>query len=102
MLMLSTGLGAMGYPMAVNLRRKLPKSAKVVIAELNQDTVHRYLEETRDAGPVEVASTPREVSERSVCLSKSYYSGPSLTRVFLAGYCHHHVTCWYPRVESLQ
>lgn len=56
----------MGYPMALNLRKKLPESAKLIISELNQETVQRFLDETKDMGFVDVASTPREVSAKSV------------------------------------
>jgi hypothetical protein len=58
----------MGYPMAVNLRAKIPKSATLVISELNPDTVQRFLNETKEYGPVKVALSPQEVAQQSVCL----------------------------------
>jgi len=56
----------MGYPMALNLRRKLPKPTKIIISELNQDIVQSFVSETADFGLVEVASTARQVSAKAV------------------------------------
>lgn len=60
------GIGTMGYPMTLNLRKKIPNSAILVIAELNQDAVKRFLEETKELGDVIVPQSPREVAEKSV------------------------------------
>ena len=64
-----TGIGTMGYPMAINLRKKIPKESLLVISELNQEAVQRFLSETKDIGEVKVANTPREVGEQSVSVA---------------------------------
>lgn len=61
----------MGYPMALNLRRKIPKSFTLVILELNKEVIQRFVEETKEMGKVIVAKTPREVAERSVNIPPS-------------------------------
>ena len=56
----------MGYPMAINLREKLPDSAKLVVADLNQQAIDRFVDQTKITGNVEIASNPREVGKVSV------------------------------------
>ncbi len=56
----------MGYPMAINLRKKISKSSQLVILELNEMVTARFVEDTKDIGEVIVAKSPREVAEKSV------------------------------------
>lgn len=59
----------MGYPMAINLRKKLPQTSKLVICDVNQEAISRFVEETKDPhGTVAVATTPKEVAASSVSL----------------------------------
>jgi hypothetical protein len=58
------GIGVMGYGMAVNLRAKIPESARFVLCEINESRRNQFLEGCKR--PVEVASSPKEVAEKSV------------------------------------
>ncbi|KKA20218.1 hypothetical protein T310_5761 [Rasamsonia emersonii CBS 393.64] len=60
------GLGNMGYPMAKNLRAKIPASDTLIIRDVNKDVMQRFVEETKTAGSVEIADNPREVAEKAV------------------------------------
>ena len=82
----------MGYPMAVNLRRKLPKSATLFIAELNADAVNRFMKETEEMGPVQVASAPREVAEQSVRLPENRPTSLSAQTLLRTGRNHYHAS----------
>jgi hypothetical protein len=56
----------MGYPMSINLRKKIPKSPCLVILELNQERVKRFVDETKALGEVIVAQSLNEVAQQSV------------------------------------
>lgn len=60
------GLGAMGYPMAAQLRRKIPKSSELRIFDLDRNVLERFAEEMAGQGAVIVASNAKEVAEKSV------------------------------------
>ncbi|KAK2745365.1 hypothetical protein FQN55_006271 [Onygenales sp. PD_40] len=59
------GLGQMGYPMARNLRSKIPKSDTLVICDANAETTQRFLREDSGGLKVEVAANPHQVAEKS-------------------------------------
>lgn len=54
----------MGYRMAKNLRSKLPTDSVLIVCEVVQSVLEKFVGETK--GLVRVASTPKEVSEQSV------------------------------------
>jgi hypothetical protein len=60
--------------MAWNLLAKTPPSDKLVIRDVNEDVLHRFVEEARivknsnAASRIEIASSVREVAEKSVCI----------------------------------
>ena len=66
-----------GYPMAKNLRSKIPPSDVLVVNDINLEVTRRFVHEFRIANPVagtlddgvgiEIAKSPRDVAERSVC-----------------------------------
>ncbi|KAF2143627.1 uncharacterized protein K452DRAFT_246885 [Aplosporella prunicola CBS 121167] len=59
------GLGRMGYPMAKNLRAKLPKEDTLVVHDINKDATSRLVKEVGGKGGVKVADTVRQVAEES-------------------------------------
>lgn len=73
---LQTDDGFLGYPMAKNLRAKIPATDTLVIYDRNTDATTRFAEEVGIAASsdgasengtgIEVARGPREVAERSV------------------------------------
>lgn len=53
--------------MAKNLRAKIPAADTLVIRDVNQDAIKRFVAEAKE-GPVEVAENAREVAEKSVSM----------------------------------
>lgn len=52
--------------MAMNLRQKVPREAKMVICEISESRRNQFVEEVQSKGIVTVAHSPREVAEQSV------------------------------------
>jgi hypothetical protein len=65
-----------GYPMAVNLRKKIQKSDTMVINDVNDAATQKFVEEV---GNVTIAKTVREVAEQTV---RRYSSGLSVPLPF--------------------
>ncbi|KAK6515629.1 hypothetical protein TWF506_007954 [Arthrobotrys conoides] len=62
------GLGQMGYPMARNLRDKIPKTDSIIIYDINESATSRFVEEANDAEPgasVTIAKSLQDVSRVS-------------------------------------
>jgi 3-hydroxyisobutyrate dehydrogenase-like beta-hydroxyacid dehydrogenase len=72
------GLGAMGFPMAEQLRRKLPQTCTLWVYDINLVASETFVrQETQyDAGrdcqgaQVNIATSSRDVAEKSVRMSK--------------------------------
>lgn len=60
------GIGRMGFPMALNLRAKMPPESKLVILHVNKAHIEDFVQQSQSLGPVEVASSPKEVAEKCV------------------------------------
>jgi hypothetical protein len=58
------GIGVMGWGMAHNLRREMPKSSPLIICEIDKPRRERFVAETE--GLIKVAESPKEVSEQAV------------------------------------
>ncbi|EXJ94391.1 3-hydroxyisobutyrate dehydrogenase [Capronia coronata CBS 617.96] len=58
------GLGAMGYPMAKNLRAKIPEGDTMTIFDINTTSLDKFAQEATPSGVV-VAKSPREVVENA-------------------------------------
>ena len=56
-----------GFPMAKNLRAKIPEGDILVIHDVNKAATAKFVEDVGTG--VEVLETPREVAERSVSRS---------------------------------
>lgn len=56
----------MGFPMARNLRAKIPASSQLVICEVVEAQIQKFLAENKSYGEIRIASTPREVAEHAV------------------------------------
>lgn len=63
------GLGQMGYGMALNIRKKLPTSARLVVCELVEQRRQQFEVEAGKFGSVESVASPKEVSEQAVSRS---------------------------------
>jgi 3-hydroxyisobutyrate dehydrogenase len=60
------GIGVMGWGMAQNLRRKMPKSSTLVICELNRRRRDEFASDTD--GLLKIVESPKEVAEQAVNL----------------------------------
>lgn len=71
------GLGNMGYRMAKNLRSELSADSALVVCEVVQSVLDKFVGETK--GLIRVANTPKEVSEQSVSCDNAPIEIGSLT-----------------------
>ncbi|KPM40146.1 hypothetical protein AK830_g6435 [Neonectria ditissima] len=56
------GLGAIGYPMAANIRRKTPKTTVLHIFDVYRPACERFTHEFSSLGPIEIVDTPRQAA----------------------------------------
>jgi len=86
------GLGAMGFPMAFQLRKKMPRSCMLTIYDIDPVVSRRFVdaiqreigsEGTEDEVKVAVANNAREVAEKSDCVITIVPEGAHVRDVFL-------------------
>lgn len=58
----------MGYPMAINLRRKLDPNVTLLISDISPAAVTRFQDEASEYGPVEVVQNGFEAAQDAVSL----------------------------------
>jgi len=56
----------MGFPMASNLRRKIPKESTLYVNDVDKAAVDRFVDENTVYGPVISLGTAKEITEKSV------------------------------------
>ena len=56
----------MGYPMALNLRRKIGSEYAIVICDVVQETLQEFQEEAAGTGPIDVVKTGYEGFQAAV------------------------------------
>jgi 3-hydroxyisobutyrate/3-hydroxypropionate dehydrogenase len=56
----------MGFPMASNLRKKIPKESVLYVNDVNKAAVERFVKELGEIGPVKALETAKEIIEASV------------------------------------
>lgn len=76
----TTGLGVMGYPMAVNLRNGIDAKTKLLICDVSEDALTRFQKETE--GAVEVVKNGYEAVQQAVSLSLSHPRPPALLCIY--------------------
>ncbi|KAH7490960.1 hypothetical protein FOMA001_g3879 [Fusarium oxysporum f. sp. matthiolae] len=59
------GVGQMGWGMAMNLRRKIPKGSSLVICEVSETRRSQFVNEAAPHGKVSTANSPMEVAEQA-------------------------------------
>ncbi|RWA14653.1 hypothetical protein EKO27_g474 [Xylaria grammica] len=72
----------MGWGMAMNLRQKIPKEAKMVICEISESRRNQFIQKAQTKGVVTVADSPREVAEQSDVVITMLPKGPHVRDVF--------------------
>lgn len=76
------GIGVMGFPMAQNLRKRIPSSSKIIICEINKSAVDKFLSETQPNDNISAASTPKEVAQQCDIVITMLPKGPHVDTVF--------------------
>ena len=61
-----TGIGVMGFPMAVNLRSKIDKSTKIIICDVSPEQIEKYKSTIRGQGEVDVVANGAEAARQAV------------------------------------
>jgi hypothetical protein len=56
----------MGYPMALNLRKKIPHSSKLYVYDVSKTALEKFKEEAGSDGEVVIASSSKEVTDHAV------------------------------------
>ncbi|KAF1950476.1 3-hydroxyisobutyrate dehydrogenase-like protein [Byssothecium circinans] len=59
------GLGVMGYPMALNLRKTLPETHTLLVCDVDASALSQFQSETTSSGPVEVIPNGFEAIQRA-------------------------------------
>ncbi|KAF8971173.1 6-phosphogluconate dehydrogenase [Flammula alnicola] len=78
------GLGAMGFPMALQLRAKVPPESVLYVYDVDGSAMDRFIEATKECNSkVMVVSNAREVTERSECVITIVPEGSHVRAVFL-------------------
>ncbi|KAK1918510.1 hypothetical protein CFE70_001163 [Pyrenophora teres f. teres 0-1] len=77
------GLGAMGYAMASNLRKKLPPASTLYINDINASALNRFVKEYSSYGPIIPVSTAREAATYSKVLVSIVPGAQDVKAVYL-------------------
>ncbi|CAK7233756.1 hypothetical protein SBRCBS47491_008719 [Sporothrix bragantina] len=77
------GLGAMGYRMAVNLRRKMAKDATLYVYDVNPTACKRFVEECGQDGPIIVATSSKAVATHCNTLLSIVPTSTNVAEVYL-------------------
>lgn len=76
------GIGVMGYPMAQNLRKRIPPSSELVVCEIVKPQLERFLSETAPKDKISQAATPAEIAQRCDIIITMLPKGPHVDDVF--------------------
>ncbi|KXS94526.1 hypothetical protein AC578_4145 [Pseudocercospora eumusae] len=77
------GLGVMGYPMAMNLRKKIASDRTLLVCDINQDAIKRFQDQTKSLGPVKVVDTAYEAFQQADLVLTMLPSDAAVKSVYL-------------------
>ncbi|KAF2099882.1 6-phosphogluconate dehydrogenase C-terminal domain-like protein [Rhizodiscina lignyota] len=78
------GIGAMGFEMAMNVRKKLPKAYAMYIYDIHEPACYRFKEQFEaDFGAVHIASSPKHVAENAHTIISIVPSGVQVREIYL-------------------
>lgn len=77
------GLGVMGYPMAVNLRKGLSSEYTLLICDVNKDAIAKFQKEMGGQGPIEVVENGSEAVKRANMIITMLPNSPAVKAVYL-------------------
>jgi len=81
------GLGAMGFPMAINLQKKSLNHSRMIVYDVDEGAMDRFIEATVNTeNAVSKAASSKEVAEKSVSWSLSHQF--KLYQMEFSWYCH--------------
>ena len=75
----------MGYPMAKNVRTKMPRDAVLWIYDVHVKTCQRFKQEFKDVAAVEIASSARQVAENALIILSIVPAGSHVEATYLNG-----------------
>lgn len=73
----------MGYPMASNLRKKIPKGSTLYINDVNTAVVEKFVSEHSSYGPVKIVSSAKEITEKADAIFSIVPKGVHVKMVYL-------------------
>ncbi|KAF2732845.1 3-hydroxyisobutyrate dehydrogenase-like protein [Polyplosphaeria fusca] len=77
------GLGVMGYPMALNLRKGLDSSYTLLVCDVVPDAISRFQKDAEGKGPVEVIKSGHEAVQRSAMTVTMLPDSAAVKKVYL-------------------
>jgi len=77
------GLGQMGYPMALNVRRKLPSSSKLYVFDVVKSALQKFKEEAGAYGEVIICSSSKEVTDNADTIISMLPEGAHVKSAYL-------------------
>jgi 3-hydroxyisobutyrate dehydrogenase len=77
------GIGAMGYAMASNIRKKAPPSSILYINDITQAACEKFKSEYSSYGPIEIVPTAREAAENSKVVISIVPGASDVKKVYL-------------------
>ncbi|EEH42057.1 3-hydroxyisobutyrate dehydrogenase [Paracoccidioides lutzii Pb01] len=89
------GLGQMGFPMARNLRSKIPESDTLIICDSNPKVTQQFVQEVASGLKVEVAASPQQLARESETIITSLPEPRHVKDVF-----HHILKCGLPKLPQ--
>lgn len=81
--MLSPGLGAMGYPMAKNIRQNLSSQAQLWIFDVDSEVCDRFIKEFESFGSIFIASSTKQVAQKALTIVSIVPAGNHVRQVYL-------------------
>lgn len=77
------GIGAMGYGMAMNIRKAIPNSSTLFITDVFRPACEKFKAEFSSHGPIEILDSAREVAERALTIISIVPSANNVRQVYL-------------------
>ncbi|KAJ5890299.1 hypothetical protein N7504_011109 [Penicillium tannophilum] len=80
---MSSGLGVMGFPMAINLSKNIGPSATILICDVSADAIANFESQTNDQGLVQVVENGFEAVQKADIVVTMLPNGSAVESVYL-------------------
>ncbi|QGA13458.1 hypothetical protein EYB26_001108 [Talaromyces marneffei] len=77
------GLGAMGFGMASNVRKKMPPTAILYIYDIYRPSCERFHEAMKEFGPITITESPRDAAENAGAVISIVPGAKEVRQVYL-------------------